>query len=151
MEHQWNYNCDEKAMYLEKILPQCPFVPHISHMECFRFEHKPPWSEDIYLPGLFQRLLSGKYKFYVKFTGSTFCRDINIQSYTITSLFNFSAHFWNLLEEISLEYLCSPSSCSSSDSGASPATIIPCGLFGPECFVFKLLTCNYIKTFVKKV
>lgn len=39
-----------------------------------------------------------------------------------------------------------PSSFSSSDSGASPATVTPCGLCGAKCFICEPLNCNYVST-----
>lgn len=50
----------------------------------------------------------------------------------------------NLTEEVYMEYHALPSSRSSSDSGASPATITPCGLFEAECFICERFNCNYI-------
>lgn len=50
-----------------------------------------------------------------------------------------------------MEYHALPSSCSSSDSGASPATITPCGLFEADCFICERFNCNYTKTFPKLV
>jgi hypothetical protein len=50
-----------------------------------------------------------------------------------------------------MEYHALPSSHSSSDSGASPATVTPCGLFEADCFVCECLNCNYINTFLKLV
>ena len=57
----------------------------------------------------------------------------------------------NLTEEVNMVYHALPSSRSSSDSGASPATITPCGLFEAECFICERFNCNYIKTFSKLV
>ena len=48
-----------------------------------------------------------------------------------------------------MEYHALPSSNSSSDSGASPATITPCGVFEADCVICERFNCNYIKTFPK--
>ena len=57
----------------------------------------------------------------------------------------------NVAEEVNMECHALPSSRSSSDSGASPATITPCGLFEADCFICERFNCNYIKTFPKLV
>jgi hypothetical protein len=46
----------------------------------FRFQTKPPWWENIQLHGLIQKLLSGKYKYYVNFTRNILFTDINIKN-----------------------------------------------------------------------